>query len=447
MRERCATDRNGKMKRLVRAISLIFSLLLIGCCVVGACVNAQGQSGRPDDEPGKSPKAPRSTSGGTKPPPRPPKAKTPKEPPKPTTGSLNLNVVPFDCVVEIDNQQAAVDRTNGIVILNGIYPGSHSLAVRREGYQENRRSIDVNPGETTKLSITLAVVMGTLSVRPNVTGAAIELRSVTHDRPVGTYAGGVDRMEFPPGEYEVTISKSGYVSSTRSITINSGASVEIEPHLDLLEPPKPSRPAPRPMSGRVDADGKYLIVYLSGSSQDESVSIGSINVTANKTGLAELSGSLNGTPCRIEFFKMENIDEWSVVEAPGPGNQYARVVVRIRPKDAKRVLRFAINWKSVNASDSAMAPSLAPRFVEAVPTYKVLPDRPVAARSSNTFGTVNVNVAIDEAGNVASAKAIDGPVVLRQAAEDAARRWKFRPATRNGQPASTTQIIRFNFEK
>jgi len=319
--------------------------------------------------------------------------------------------------------------------------------VRREGYRENHRAIDVLPGETTKLSITLEAVKGILSVRPNVSGTAIELRSITRDQPVGTYAGGIEHLEFPPGEYEVTISKSGYVSSTRSVTINGGSSVEIEPHLGPLPPPKPARPAPRPMNGRVELDGKYLIVYLSGSSQDDSVSIGSINVTASKAGLGEISGSLNGSPCRIEFFKMENIDEWSLVEPPSPSNQYSRAVIRVRPKDAKRLLRFAINWKSVNGSDSLTNPSAAEQFAEAVPTYKVVPEVPEVARSSRTFGTVKVTVAIDETGNVVSAKATDGPIVLRQAAENAARRWKFRPATRNGQPTSTMQIIQFNFEK
>ena len=421
-------------------------LLLLGCFVL-AGLNVNAQSGRPDDATpvkskptGTRPSGPRGT--------KPPKSNPPrgKEPPKPATGSLNLNVVPIDSVVEIDNQQAAVDPSNGMLILNGIYSGTHSLLVRREGYRENHRAIDVLPGETTKLSITLEAAKGTLSVRPNVSGTAIELRSITRDQPVGTYAGGIEHLEFPPGEYEVTISKSGYVSSTRSVTINGGSSVEIEPHLDPLPPPKPARPAPRPMNGRVELDGKYLIVYLSGSSQDDSVSIGSINVTASKAGLGEISGSLNGSPCRIEFFKMENIDEWSLVEPPSPSNQYSRAVIRVRPKDAKRLLRFAINWKSVNGSDSLTNPA-AEQFAEAVPTYKVVPELPEIARSSRTFGTVRVTVAIDETGNVVSAKATDGPIVLRQAAENAARRWKFRPATRNGQPTSTMQIILFNFAK
>jgi TonB family protein len=436
------------MNHLVQSAGVYIIRLLLLSCSVLAGLNVNAQSGRPDDV---TPVKPNKTTGGRTPGHRGPKPPhtfpRPKEPPKPTTGSLNLNVIPFDCIVEIDNQQAAVDPANGMLILNGIYSGTHSLLVRREGYRENQRTLDVLPGEPTKLSITLEALKGTLSVRPDVSGTAIELRSIARDQPVGTYAGGIEHLELPPGEYEVTISKSGYVSSARSVTINGGSLVEIEPHLDFLPSPKPARPAPRPMNGRVELDGKYLIVYLSGSSQDDSVSIGSINVTASKAGLGEISGSLNGAPCRIEFFKMENIDEWSVVEPPSPSNQYSRAVIRVRPKDAKRLLRFAINWKSVNGGDSLTNPSAAEQFAEAVPIYKVVPEVPVAARSSRTFGTVKVTVAIDETGNVVSAKATDGPIVLRQAAENAARRWKFRPATQNGRPTSTMQVIQFNFAK
>jgi protein TonB len=156
---------------------------------------------------------------------------------------------------------------------------------------------------------------------------------------------------------------------------------------------------------------------------------------------------LNGSPCRIEFFKIENIDEWSLVETPSPSNQYSRIVVRVRPKDAKRPLRFAVNWKSVTNDTTSSSGEASKDFAEAVPTYKARPEYPAAARSSKTLGTVSVNVTIDQMGNVVSAKATDGPVVLRQSAENAARRWRFRPATRDGKPVSTMQIIRFNFEK
>lgn len=440
------------MKYLARSSRVfILRLLLIGGCSFGVvCVHGQG--GRPDDaaparneksSPSRSVREPRTTRTTRTNVPR-----GPKEPPK-TTGSLNIIVVPADSLVELDNETPVADAASGLLSLKTIVAGRHSLLVRREGYREERRQIDVNPGQTLTLTVSLEVRKGVLSVRPNVDGSAIELRDVKRDQLVGSYAGAIDHIEFLPGEYEITISKPGYVTATRSISISGGASIEIEPRLDPLPPAKPPRPPARPMSGRVELDGKYLIVYLSGATQDDSVSFGSINVTASKngSGFPDISGSLNGGPCRIEFFKMENVDDWSFIETPSPSNQYSRIVVRVRPKDAKRPLSFAVNWKLVTGSAPSSGESGSEEFGEAVPTHKVLPEVPAVARSSNIFGTVNVNVAIDEMGNVVSAKATDGPILLRPPAENAARRWKFRPATRNGKPTPTMQIIRFNFER
>lgn len=66
------------------------------------------------------------------------------------------------------------------------------------------------------------------------------------------------------------------------------------------------------------------------------------------------------------------------------------------------------------------------------------PKRPVS-------GTVRVLVTIDEKGNVISAKAVDGPVQLRKAAEESALKWKFKPTVRNGVPVQVEGYLTFNF--
>jgi protein TonB len=54
-------------------------------------------------------------------------------------------------------------------------------------------------------------------------------------------------------------------------------------------------------------------------------------------------------------------------------------------------------------------------------------------------------VALDEEGNVTSAKATDGHQLLRQSSEDAARRSKFKPAMYNGKPIKSTGTITYNY--
>jgi TonB family protein len=57
-----------------------------------------------------------------------------------------------------------------------------------------------------------------------------------------------------------------------------------------------------------------------------------------------------------------------------------------------------------------------------------------------------VIVEIDENGKVVSAKATEGPGILRQAAENAARQWEFNPAKRNGIAIRSSQRLVFNFQ-
>lgn len=73
------------------------------------------------------------------------------------------------------------------------------------------------------------------------------------------------------------------------------------------------------------------------------------------------------------------------------------------------------------------------------------PKYPAAARAERAIGTVNVQVTIDESGNVTSAAAISGHQLLRTAAEEAARLAQFSPTTLSGQPVKVTGIIVYNF--
>ncbi len=74
-----------------------------------------------------------------------------------------------------------------------------------------------------------------------------------------------------------------------------------------------------------------------------------------------------------------------------------------------------------------------------------LPAYPPAARAVRASGAVNVQVTIDEQGNVASASAVSGHPLLRAAAEDAARASTFSPTMLSGVPVKVTGVIVFNF--
>lgn len=80
-----------------------------------------------------------------------------------------------------------------------------------------------------------------------------------------------------------------------------------------------------------------------------------------------------------------------------------------------------------------------------VATRKVSPNYPPMARSARVGGVVKVEVVVDEQGEVSEVKTTEGPELLRRAAADAVRRWKFKPATRDGQPVRMSGFVNFNF--
>jgi protein TonB len=77
--------------------------------------------------------------------------------------------------------------------------------------------------------------------------------------------------------------------------------------------------------------------------------------------------------------------------------------------------------------------------------YLPKPVYSAAAKALNVAGDVSVQVLIDEAGNVVSAKAIDGHPLLKIEAEKAARNAKFDPTLLSNQPVKVSGVIVYKF--
>jgi len=73
------------------------------------------------------------------------------------------------------------------------------------------------------------------------------------------------------------------------------------------------------------------------------------------------------------------------------------------------------------------------------------PEYPAAARAVKASGAVNIQVTINEQGDIVSATAVSGHPLLRQAAEEAARKAKFAPTLLQGIPVSVTGVLVYNF--
>ncbi|HEV8592635.1 MAG TPA: TonB family protein [Pyrinomonadaceae bacterium] len=79
--------------------------------------------------------------------------------------------------------------------------------------------------------------------------------------------------------------------------------------------------------------------------------------------------------------------------------------------------------------------------------YLPKPIYPAPARAIGMVGDVNVQVLIDEEGKVVSAKAVSGPILLKQEAERAAWKAKFNPTTLGDVLVKVTGVITYKFTK
>jgi protein TonB len=99
------------------------------------------------------------------------------------------------------------------------------------------------------------------------------------------------------------------------------------------------------------------------------------------------------------------------------------------------------------ASVGAPASSTAAR--PPLPTHQTIPALPTALRGAIWKATVvEVNVSVDATGNVVKAEAVPKAglnPLLRDAAVQAARRWKFQPAQFDGHAVPANIVVQFNF--
>jgi protein TonB len=77
----------------------------------------------------------------------------------------------------------------------------------------------------------------------------------------------------------------------------------------------------------------------------------------------------------------------------------------------------------------------------------VKPVYPAMARDAGIEGDVVIDTAIDPRGNITSARVVSGPPMLRQAALDALRQWKYAPSMLNGEPVPVQVTVTIKFHR
>lgn len=76
---------------------------------------------------------------------------------------------------------------------------------------------------------------------------------------------------------------------------------------------------------------------------------------------------------------------------------------------------------------------------------KVQPEYPAIAKAAGAQGAVQVQIVIDEQGNVTNVDVVSGHPLLREAASKAAQQWRFKPTELSGKLVKVQGILTFNF--
>jgi len=92
------------------------------------------------------------------------------------------------------------------------------------------------------------------------------------------------------------------------------------------------------------------------------------------------------------------------------------------------------------APASAASATREPKLISSVrPAY------PEAAKASSIQGSVSVSASIDANGKVVEAKALSGPMLLRQAAVESVKQWKYSPGLIDGKQAPSQVTVNVEF--
>jgi TonB family protein len=145
----------------------------------------------------------------------------------------------------------------------------------------------------------------------------------------------------------------------------------------------------------------------------------------------------DGYQRRIKEFELscKAIDEISTISK----------VLYLQKGDTKKVTKFTSAVISGNHYNAQYAAKSNESAINGNAMILTKPKYPSAARAVRASGAVQVQVTLDEDGEVAIADAISGHPLLRQATEMAAKESRFPPTLLGGQPVKVTGIIVYNF--
>jgi Ca-activated chloride channel family protein len=143
---------------------------------------------------------------------------------------------------------------------------------------------------------------------------------------------------------------------------------------------------------------------------------------------------------------IQNINESPSVPPPSKSTPRVNVITKIGNTDMNSVGSPSKMTRNSGGSGARVIPkTISGGVINGKAVSLPAPKMPAAASAVGAIGSVAVQVLIDENGNVISSSAVSGHLLLRIAAENAARNSKFAPTQLSGQPIKVSGVIIYNF--
>ena len=185
-------------------------------------------------------------------------------------------------------------------------------------------------------------------------------------------------------------------------------------------------------------DVKAILTDLATNKTSESSTLTKTSLFANLTfGKYKIEIIKDGYQRRVKEFELtcKTVDEISTISK----------VLYLQKGDVKKVTKFDSTVYGIQGDNEQYKAKTNESAINGKAVILTKPKYPSAARAVRASGAVQVQVTLDEDGEVAMANAISGHPLLRQAAEVAAKESRFAPTLLDGQPVYVTGVIVYNF--
>jgi hypothetical protein len=176
---------------------------------------------------------------------------------QPTTGTIVVSSTPVGAYIYLDGSYQGRTTAQGFVII-GVSPGTRTVTLKLDGYQDAATSVNVNAGQQSSVSLTLQTPganTGSMTITSAPAGAEVYLNNAYKGITPLTLS------DLAVGSYTVSVQLQGYTEWTTTASVNAGATTPVSAQLVPATTPTPEAAAmPLTAFGAIALLGAVLVL-------------------------------------------------------------------------------------------------------------------------------------------------------------------------------------------